>query len=82
MTVDELKGLEVKAKTRKDGVYKWRSNYWAVKSGRFVAYIDSTGQCLQRLGAFNVVIGNLWQTERYEWKKYLDQWLAEQDAEG
>jgi hypothetical protein len=76
MTVDETNLLHKKAETRKDGVYSFRGNLWAVKNGKFVAFIDAHGQVLQRFGAFNAVIGDLSSVERWNWKKKLVDFLS------
>ena len=76
MTIDEANLLIDKAKTRKDGVYSFRSFYWVVKSNKFVAYSNCFGECYQRMGSFVVSIGKV---ERYEAKKKLIEWLRSQD---
>lgn len=78
MTIDETNLLHKKAETKKDGVYSFRGNLWAVKNGEFVAFIDNKGQVLQRFGAFNTQIGDLSSIERWNWKKKLVEWLRSQ----
>lgn len=75
MTVKETNLLHEKAKHRKDGVYSFRGNLWAVKNGGFVAFANYFGECYQRMGAFNVQIGKV---ERYDRKKKLTEWLKDQ----
>lgn len=57
MTVEETNILIEKAKTRKDGVYQYNGNFWAVKNNCFVAFVSPYGECFQCLGSFNVKIG-------------------------
>lgn len=78
MTIYETNLLHKKAETKKDGVYSFRGNLWAVKNGKFVAFIDNRGQVLQRFGAFNTQIGDLSTIERWDWKKELVEWLRSQ----
>jgi len=78
MTIDETNLLHKKAETKKDGVYSFRGNLWAVKGGKFVAFVNSRGQVLQRFGSFNTQIGDLSSIERYNWKKKLVEWLRSQ----
>jgi hypothetical protein len=78
MTFDEIYLLNKKAETKKDGVYSFRGNLWAVKNNNFVAFIDNRGQVLQRFGAFNAQIGNVSSIERWHWKKKLIEWLRTQ----
>ncbi len=68
MTVSEINHLAQKAKNRKDGVYSFRGNIWAVKNGCFVAFAEYGGECYQRSGSFNVSIGNV---DHYDRKKKL-----------
>lgn len=75
MKVDEINLLHEKAKNRKDGVYSFKGNYWAVKNNRFIAYADCYGNCLQRMGVFNVEIGKV---QTYERKQKLTEWLKKQ----
>jgi hypothetical protein len=78
MTVDETNLLVKKAKNKKDGVYSFRGNLWAVKSNMFLAFINNRGEVLQRFGAFNTQIGdfsNLYVSDR---KKKLIEWLKSQ----
>ncbi len=75
MTIDETNFLNKKAETKKDGIYSFRGNLWAVKNGKFVAFINNRGQVLQRFGAFNTQIGDLGSIERWDWKKKLFEWL-------
>lgn len=76
MTVDETNILNDKAKSRKDGVYIFRSSFWAVKDGKFVAFIDPFGKCFQRFGFFNTQIGEI--PEKYERRSKLVEWLKKQ----
>jgi len=78
MTVDEINLLNQKAKTRKDGVYSFRGNLWAVKSNRFIAFVDNRGEVLQRFGSFNSQIGSFRSIERWNWKKKLTDWMMSQ----
>jgi hypothetical protein len=78
MTIDETNLLHEKAKTKKDGVYSFRGNLWAVKNGKFIAFIDNRGQFLQRFGAFNALLGDLSSVERWDWKKNFTKWLNTQ----
>ena len=78
MTIYEVNILHEKAKTKKDGVYSFRGNLWAVKDFRFVAYVDSKGQLLQRFGSFNYVIADLSSLYTSEKKSKLKEWLKAQ----
>ncbi len=78
MTVDETNLLNEKAKTKKDGVYSFRGNLWAVKSNIFLAFCNNRGEVLQRFGAFNTQIGDFSSVERWNWKKKLIEWLRSQ----
>ncbi len=75
MTIDEIKLLEKKAKIRKDGVYSFRGYLWVVKDNKFVAFADDFGNCYQRSGAFNVLIGTV---DTHERKQKLTEWLRAQ----
>jgi hypothetical protein len=76
MTIDETNLLHEKAKTKKDGVYQFRGNFYAVKDNKFIAFINPFGECLQRMGAFNISIGQI--KEKYDRKKKLAEWLRSQ----
>ena len=78
MTIAETNLLHKKAETKKDGVYSFRGNLWAVKGSKFVAFVNPRGQVLQRFGSFNNQIGDLSSIERYEWKNKLVEWLRSQ----
>jgi len=78
MTIDETNLLNKKAETKKDGVYSFRGNLWAVKGGNFVAFINQRGQVFQRFGAFNTQIGDFSSIERYNWKNNFLKWLSKQ----
>ena len=75
MTIEETNILHNKAKTRKDGVYSYKGNYYVVKNFNFVAFADLFGECYQRMGFFNILIGKV---ERYDTKKKLTEWLRTQ----
>jgi hypothetical protein len=53
MKIAEVNLLNRKAETKKDGVYSFRGNLWAVKNNKFIAYINQNGRVLQRFGAFD-----------------------------
>jgi len=78
MTTDQTKILQEKAKNKKDGVYSFKGNLWVVKSNRFIAFLDQQAQFLQRMGAFNVIIGDLSEVERWDRKKKVVEWLKKQ----
>jgi len=78
MTVDEINLLNKKAEAKKDGIYSFNGNLWAVKNNKFIAFLDNSGQVFQRFGAFNTKIGSLSSIERYDWKKKLTEWLRSQ----
>jgi len=65
----EINILNQKAKTKKDGVYSYNGNLYAVKNAKFIAYFNSFGECYQRMGAFNVLLGNV---EVYDRRKELN----------
>ncbi len=75
MTIEETNMLHEKAKTRKDGVYSFRGNFWVVREGKFLAFANPFGECYQRMGAFNVQIGKV---ESYDRKKRLVELLRSQ----
>ena len=78
MTVYETNLLQEKAKSKKDGVYSFRGNLWAVNSNKFLAFCNNRGEVLQRFGSFNTPIGdfsNLYLSDR---KKKLAEWLQSQ----
>lgn len=68
MTIDNINILHKKAETKKDGVYSFRGVFWAVKSNKFVAYVNERGLVLQRFGCFDAKIGDLSKVNRYEWR--------------
>ena len=78
MTVDEIKLLNEKAKTKKDGVYSFRGNLWVVKSNKFLAYCKYNGEVLQRFGSFDTQIGDFKALYVYERKKKLTEWMQSQ----
>jgi len=75
MTIEETNLIHEKAKTRKDGVYSFRGNLYAVKGGEFIAFANLFGVCYQRMGSFNIEIGRV---ERYERKEKLIKWIKSQ----
>lgn len=75
MTIEETNLLIEKAKDRKDGIYSFRGNLWVVKNCMFIAFSDYSGNCYQRLGAFNYQIGKV---ERHNRKAKLLEWLKKQ----
>lgn len=82
MKIDEISLLQEKAKIRKDGVYSFRGNLWAVKNYKLIAFIDNKGLVLQRFGSFNIIIGDLSSIERWDWKKKFIEWLKLLENEG
>jgi hypothetical protein len=76
MTIDEINLLNKKAETKNNGVYSFRGNLYAVKGGKFVAFINPKGQVMQRFGSFNFQIGDLSSIERWDWKKKLNEWIV------
>ena len=78
MTVDEINLLNKKAATKKDGVYSFRGNLWAVKSNKFLAYCKYNGEVLQRFGFFDTQIGNFSNLYMSDRKKKLIEWLRSQ----
>ncbi len=78
MTVDEVNLLNEKAKSKKDGVYSFRGNLWAVKSNRFLAYCKPNGEVLQRFGVFDTGIGDFSTLYLSDRKKKLFEWLKSQ----
>lgn len=75
MTIDETNILHEKAKSKKDGVYSYKGNFYAVKNNNFIAFADHFGECHQRMGAFNFHIGKV---ETYDRRKKLLEWLKTQ----
>lgn len=75
MTIEDLNILHKKAANRKDGIYSFKGDLWAVKNGNFIAYAEPNGTCLQRMGAFNLTIGVV---DRYLRKEKLKEWLNKQ----
>lgn len=75
MTIEEINILHEKAKDRKDGVYSFRGNLWAVKGGKFIVFANPFGECYQRMGVFNAFIGKV---EGYDRKQKLMEWLRSQ----
>lgn len=75
MTIEEINILHEKATKRKDGVYSFRGNLWAVKNNKFIAFANNFGECYQRMGSFNYQIG---QCDRFERKQKLMDWLKRQ----
>ncbi len=78
MTVEEVNLLHKKASTRKDGVYSFQGNLWAVKNNKFVAFVDPYGNCAQRYGSLCLSIGNLSNYDRWERKEKFKEWLKSQ----
>lgn len=75
MTVEETNLLHKKATTKKDGVYSFKGNLWAVSNGKFMAFINPKGEVLLRLGSFNTKIGDLSSIGRWEWRRKLNEWV-------
>ena len=63
--------INKKAETKKDGAYSFRGFLYAVKSKKFVMWVNSRGEVFQRYGSFNTIIGNLDVTEKYNWRKKI-----------
>jgi hypothetical protein len=78
MTIEETNLLHEKAKSKKDGVYSFRGNLWAVKANRFLAFCNNRGELLQRFGSFNTQIGDFSSVEIWDLKKKLVEWLRSQ----
>lgn len=72
MKTDEVIILNEKAKTRKNGVYSFRDNFYAVKDNKFIAFADPFGECFQVIGSFTVSIGKCSRQIR---KDMLSSWL-------
>lgn len=72
MTIQELNILHEKAKTKNDGVYLFKGNYWVVKDKNFIAYANNKGECFKRMGAFNYEIGVV---DKCKVKQELKKWL-------
>lgn len=73
MKISEANILIEKAKVRKDGVYSYKGNLWAVKNNVFVAFINPFGEVYQRNGSFLIMLGVV--KEKYERRKKLTEWL-------
>jgi len=73
MTYPEIDILNEKAKSRKDGIYSYKTYFYAVKNNRFIAFTNYFGECYQRMGGFNVSIGNM--PNRFIAKDKLKEWL-------
>ena len=69
MNTDELNLLHKKAKTRKDGIYSFKGNYWVVKNNCFVVFADYYGDVYQRYGNFNVKICKIERRDSIKWLK-------------
>jgi len=69
MKIEETNLLVDKAKTKKDGIYSFKSFKYVVKNGRFILFSDYFGNIYQRVGNFNVFLGKV--KERYEIIKEL-----------
>lgn len=72
MTIEETNLLHDKAIGRKDGIYFFKGNLWVVKNEKFVAFADYFGNCYQRFGSFNALIGKVEICDR---KQKLTEWL-------
>jgi hypothetical protein len=72
MTPEESQILTKKAKTKNDGVYKYKGYTWAVKNNRFIAFVDWDGTVYENFGAFNVRVGKV---EIYDARKELLKYL-------
>jgi hypothetical protein len=55
-TIENTNAINEKAKTKNDGVYRFRGIVYRVKNNR-VTHIASNGKVLERAGYFNVEIG-------------------------
>ena len=75
MTIDEVNILNNKALKRKDGVYSFRGNVWAVKNNKFIAFANQFGEVYLNLGSFNTQIGKVDILYR---KEKLKEWLYSQ----
>jgi len=72
MTLAELTDMIEKAGTRKDGIYPYRGYLYVVIDHKFVAFATRFGECYQRSGLANILIG---KTEPYNRKRDLNNWL-------
>lgn len=68
MTVDETNALCELAKYKKDGVYSYKGNLYAVKGHKFIAFANYYGEIFQRCYGFNVQLGKV---VNYDRKKEL-----------
>lgn len=72
MTIDENNTLVEKAKTRKNGVYAYRSYYYIVKDHGLIVFADYYGDIYRTIGAFNTKIGHC---DNYDRQKTLKEYL-------
>lgn len=64
--------IQEKVKTKKNGIYEYRSYTYAVKDNRLMAYADYYGDIYQYQFGFAVKVGTV---ERYEIRKTLSGFL-------
>lgn len=78
MTIEEIKELHARAKNKKDGIYYFRGNMWAVKDGKFIAFVNQKNELLLRSGYFNSYMGKLKGEYEKDRKKEFKTWLSKQ----
>lgn len=72
MSIDDNNKLVDRAKTRKNGVYKYGWYYYAVKNGKMVAFVDFYGDMYACDPSFN---SHIRKVDRSNRKQELLQWL-------
>jgi len=77
MTIDETNLLHKKAETKKDGIYSFKGNLWAVRNGKFIAFVNTKGVMLHRYGAFNHQVKDLSNIDKWQWKNKFKEWLSQ-----
>lgn len=75
MHVDILKEMCDKAKTKKDGVYSHKKNFYLVANGRLHSYSDYFGNISEHFGSFCVSKGKV--RDRFEARDILKGYLKQ-----
>ena len=78
MKQDILNEMIERAKTKKDGIYQYKSNYYGIYNNSIFAYSNYLGEICERSFGFSVARGKV---ERYKIKEILRGYLKQLKAE-
>jgi hypothetical protein len=75
MNIDEHNEIIKRSKTKKDGIYTYKKNFYLVYKNQLAAYCDYMGNVYEYLYGFNVSKGKL--KDRFEGYDLLKSYLKQ-----